>query len=128
MNNNYGLNRYLGTQKGGMTENDINGLNNRDPQYVQNLARKLAGEQKGLTNNDINQINQNDRDEEYKGFGYAMNNLLRGSSGILPNGNNSNPLGNILNAGLPFLADLFYGNRYENKQGNSQGEFHDGEY
>lgn len=101
------------------------------------LASRLAGNNGQI---DINVYRKKDPDQQYKGWGYALNNLMRNpnllngglfGSGLnintqsfLPqnsenttigNGYKQNLLGNIGQVGLPFVADLIWGNKYENK-------------
>lgn len=116
--------------------NDLNRFNNRNSQYVHNLVRDLASEQGNLSGNNVNALNNNNNnDNNYRGFDYAMNNYVRGLGNSLSNAgltslfsNETNGVSQMLGLIPNFVADLVWGNKYENKQNNSQREFHDGEH
>lgn len=80
---------------------------------------------------DLNLYKRKDPNQNYGGFGYALNNLLRnpyaqnmlsmpagGGYGeresFIPSGNEPRYglLGNVGRLGMPFMADVIYGNKY----------------
>ena len=91
--------------------------------YNEEFAAQLAGSEPI----DINIYKKKDPEQDYSGFGYAMNNLFRkigngGLGSINPiktdgaetgYGNpNGSYFGTIAQIGLPFAADLIWGNKY----------------
>ena len=84
------------------------------------LAAQLANE----NTLNLNVYKKKDPEQQYSGFGYALNNLMRNN----PLSNISNyssglgypspmmglgVIGNVLGAGTNFLADMIWGNKYE---------------
>ena len=73
---------------------------------------------------DLNIYNKKDPAQDYNGWGYALNNLMRHPNllggmrfpqeSFAPQEGQSNPFGGALSVGLPFMADLIYGNKYRN--------------
>lgn len=89
--------------------------------YNQDFANNLAN-----NSIDVNIYRKKDPEQQYGGFGYAMNNLLRnignnmgrnnmfGGESFLPTGRPAqSPFNTIGSVGLPFIADMIWGNKYE---------------
>ena len=91
--------------------------------FNEEFATQLAGKEPI----DINIYKKKDPEQDYSGFGYAINNLFRkiGNGGLgsfdpiktegagIGYGNtNGNYLGSMAQIGLPFVADLIWGNKY----------------
>lgn len=99
------------------------------------LANRLTGNNGAI---DVNIYRKKDPQQQYRGWGYALNNLMRNpnllNGGLFGNGlnpitqsflpqnsehstigtgYNQNLFGNIGQVGLPFVADLIWGNKYE---------------
>ena len=73
------------------------------------LANRLTGNNGAI---DVNIYRKKDPQQQYRGWGYALNNLMSEHSTI-GTGYNQNLFGNIGQVGLPFVADLIWGNKYE---------------
>ena len=77
--------------------------------YNQDFVNNLAN-----SSIDVNVYRKKDPEQQYGGFGYAMNNLMRGigSNNIFPGGN-MNPINGLFRVALPFTADMIWGNKYK---------------
>lgn len=84
-------------------------------------------------NYNLNYTMKKDPNQDYSGFGYAMNNLLRsgalnnGLSGLFGGYGNSAPYSHdsqgMYSNLTPFLADYFFGNKYRTNDTNPYMNF-----
>jgi hypothetical protein len=95
------------------------------PQFDENSFKSF-----GLPQSvDVNLYRKKDPDQNYSGWGYALNNLMRNPNllgglrmpqeSLIPQDNPMNRLGGLnggglAQVGLPFMADLIFGNKYRN--------------